>query len=326
MASSALTHLAAQAAESIVLLQFGSAYGIGFVASDDGMVVTSLHVVMGEKKVTAHLADGRRVDVREVGGMDTKRDLAVLKLEVPGLSALPRGPKRLVEEGTQVIVFGMVEDGQRTRWSEARVSAVQVLGGWLTIYRLEGELPPDASGGPLLSASGELLGVVTVAETEDGMAVLGVPLKYLTPMLEQKIFRPLTALTAPRKQPPKREIPEHPITILEGSSASGLELMMESIASAISIGAPAYNQGNIEACYRVYRETARRLIAQHDNCPGPRRALEQGLRRAAAMKEVDARAWAMRDAFDGLMAVMEKFFKAHAAAARKAKARPKLLN
>lgn len=320
--------VAAQAADSIVLLQFGKAYGIGFVASDDGMVVTSLHVVMGEKKVTAHLADGRKVDVRQVGGLDTKRDLAVLKLEVPGLPSLPRGPKRLVEEGTPVIVFGMVEEGQRTRWTQAKVSAVQVLGGWLTIYRLEGELPPDASGGPLLSATGEVLGVVTVAETEDGTAVLGVPLKYVTPMLDEKVFRPLTALAPPRRTAAatKREIPEHPITILEGSSASGLEVMMEAIASAISVGAPAYNQGNIEACYRVYRETARRLIAEHANCPGPRKALEQGLRRAAAMKDVDARAWAMRDAFDGLMSVMEKFFKAHASALKKAKSKPKLLN
>jgi serine protease Do len=322
-----VNHVAAQAADSIVLLQFGKAYGIGFVASDDGLIVTSLHVVMGEKKVTAHLADGRKVDVRQVGGLDTKRDLAVLKLEVPGLPSLPRGPKRLVEEGTPVIVFGMVEEGQRTRWTQAKVSAVQVLGGWLTIYRLEGELPPDASGGPLLSATGEVLGVVTVAETEEGTAVLGVPLKYVTPMLDEKVFRPLTALAPPRRPTSaKREIPEHPITILEGSSASGLETMMESIASAISVGAPAYNQGNIEACYRVYRETARRLIAEHENCPGPRKALEQGLRRAAAMKDVDARAWAMRDAFDGLMVVMEKFFKAHASAMKKAKAKPKLLN
>ncbi len=326
MAPSSLNTLAAQVAESIVLLQFGNAYGIGFVASDDGLVVTSLHVVLGEKKVTAHLADGRKLDVRQVGGLDTKRDLAVLKLEAPGLPALKHGPKRLVEEGTPVIVFGMVDDGQRTRWTQAKVSAVQVLGGWLTIYRLEGELPPDASGGPLLSATGELLGVVTVAETEDGMAVLGVPLKYVMPMLDEKVFRPLTALAPPRRSAPRREIPEHPITILEGSSASGLEAMMEAIASAISVGAPAYNQGNIEACYRVYRETAKRLVAEHDNCPGPKKALELGLRRAAAMKDADGRAWAMRDAFDGLMAVMEKFFKAHAAALKKAKAKPKLLN
>ncbi|MBS1150244.1 MAG: HtrA protease/chaperone protein [Myxococcaceae bacterium] len=324
---SALNSVAAQAAESIVLLQFGKAYGIGFLASGDGLVVTSLHVVMGEKKVTAHLADGRKIDVRQVGGLDTKRDLAVLKLEVPGLPSLPRGPKRLVEEGTPVIVFGMVEQGQRTRWAPAKISAVQVLGGWLTIYRLEGELPADASGGPLVSATGEVLGVVTVAQTEEGTAVLGVPLKYVTPMLDERVFRPLTALAPPKRAPAaRREIPEHPITILEGSSASGLEVMMESIASAISIGAPAYNQGNIEACYQVYRETARRLIATHQNCPGPRRALEQGLRRAAAMKDVDARAWAMRDAFDGLMAVMEKFFKSHGSAMKKAKVNPKLLN
>ncbi len=322
----AVNTVAAQAADSIVLLQFGKAYGIGFVASDDGLIVTSLHVVMGEKKVTAHLADGRKVDVRQVGGLDTKRDLAVLKLEVPDLPSLPRGPRRLVEEGTPVIVFGMVEDGQRTRWAEAKVSGVQVLGGWLTIYRLEGELPPDASGGPLLSATGEVLGVVTVAETEDGTAVLGVPLKYVTPMLDEKVFRPLTALAPPRRLTTRREVPEHPITILEGSSASGLEQMMEAIASAISMGAPAYNQGNIDACYRVYRETARRLIAEHENCPGPRKALEQGLKRAATLKDVDARAWAMRDTFDGLMAVMEKFFKAHVSSLKKSKSKPKLLN
>ncbi len=323
----AVNLVAAQAADSIVLLQFGKAYGIGFVASDDGLVVTSLHVVMGEKKVTAHLADGRKVDVRQVGGLDIKRDLAVLKLDVPGLVSLPRGPRRLVEEGTSVIVFGMVDECQRTRWTQAKISAVQVLGGWLTIYRLEGDLPTDASGGPLLSSSGEVLGVVTVAETEDGPAVLGVPLKYVTPMLDEKVFRPLAALATPRRLPPAiREVPEHPITILEGSSASGLEQMMESIANAISVGAPAYNQGNIDACYRVYRETARRLIADYENCPGPRKALEHGLRRAAAMKDVDARAWAMRDAFDGLMVVIEKFFRAHGSASKRGKTKPKLLN
>src|SRR5947209_5176960 len=113
MSSSSLNTLAAQAAESIVLLQFGNAYGIGFIVSDEGHVVTSLHVVMGEKRVTAHLADGRKLEVRQVGTIDSRRDLAVLKLDAGGLRSLPRGPRRLVEEGTPVIVFGMVEDGQR---------------------------------------------------------------------------------------------------------------------------------------------------------------------------------------------------------------------
>lgn len=76
------------------------------------------------------------------------------------------------------------------------------------------------------------------------------------------------------------------------------------IIHAIGVGAPAYNAGDIEACYRVYRETAESITREIGGAPG---CAEIGLLLGRALDEAaklgpDSAAWALRRAFDHLLA------------------------
>jgi hypothetical protein len=103
--------------------------------------------------------------------------------------------------------------------------------------------------------------------------------------------------------PTRRQVPVHDLAILDGCPDSSLVETFGAIRAAIAIGAPLYNQDNHEGCFRVYEGTALRL--QRDlACEGLRRALAAGLERAAAVDDYAAKAWALRDAFDGVMDVL----------------------
>ena len=83
--------------------------------------------------------------------------------------------------------------------------------------------------------------------------------------------------------------------------------IVTSIAQAIEIGAPLYNQKTkqgYEACFRVYEGTALRYANANDvACKGVRAAFGDGLLRAKTLDSYKEKAWAMRDAFDGLINV-----------------------
>lgn len=313
-----------EAAASVVLLEFQQSYGLGFVAPN-GRIVTCFHVVADEPEIVAHLADGRVLPVQAVCALDSRRDLAVLDVGLLDATPVKAGGTRLAEEGQPVYVFGMVSGEGRARWVDAQLAAVQVVGASLTVYSLTGEVPPDASGGPLVGADGTALGVVTVAETDDGVVTLGVPWKYLEPLLRQNQELPLSVLSADSRKPPRREVPEHPLSLLEGSAPAGLEATTDTIAEAIRLGAPAYNEGDVARCFSIYAETAKRLIDTRDDCAGVQTALRAGLARASAMSDVDHQAWAMRDAFDGLLLVIEKYLRTNLTPVRKT-GKPPMLN
>jgi hypothetical protein len=308
----------------VVLLEFQQSYGLGFVAPN-GRIVTCFHVVADEPEIVAHLADGRVLPVQAVCALDSRRDLAVLDVGLLDATPVKAGGTKLAEEGQPVYVFGMVSGEGRARWVDAQLTAVQVVGASLTVYSLTGEVPPDASGGPLVGADGTALGVVTVAETDDGVVTLGVPWKYLEPLLRQNQELPLSVLSADSRKPPRREVPEHPLSLLEGSAPAGLEATTDTIAEAIRLGAPAYNEGDVARCFSIYAETAKKLIDTRDDCAGVQTALRAGLARASAMSDVDQQAWAMRDAFDGLLLVIEKYLRTNLTPAR-ATGKPPLRN
>jgi hypothetical protein len=79
------------------------------------------------------------------------------------------------------------------------------------------------------------------------------------------------------------------------------------LASAIEEGAPQYNGGNFAGCYETYVGAALNLERRlPKTCAGPVRALADGRATARGFDQVSEQAWAMRDAFDGLLEVVAR--------------------
>lgn len=312
------------AAAAVVLLEFQHSYGLGFVAPN-GRIVTCFHVVADEPQITAHLADGRILPVQSVCAVDSRRDLAVLDVGLLDVKPVKAPETKLALEGQAVFIFGMVAGEGRARWVDAELSSVQVVGASLTVYTLSGDVPADASGGPMVATDGVVLGVVTVAKSDEGIATLAVPWKYVEPLLLQHLALPLSALSVGGRKPLQRQVPHHGAAVFEGCSLSSLILISEIITEAIRVGASVYNGGDRTRCFAIYEQTARKLIESCDDCSGAQTALRAGLARASSMPDVDNKAWAMRDAFDGLLLAIEKYMRVKGGAVKKP-SKPTLLN
>ncbi len=108
-----------------------------------------------------------------------------------------------------------------------------------------------------------------------------------------------------------REVPVYPARVLEGCSTEDLALLEEGISMAVAHGAPLCgSDGDMAACVDVYEHSARVLAASLPaSCAGPTRALELGASVTGARATPDAaqaRAAALRSAFDGLMEALDR--------------------
>jgi serine protease Do len=289
---------------------------VGLVASPQGYIVTKQHVVAGADQVHVLLADEHLLQVDEVVALDEKRDLAVLRLPAHGLEALQLAPDVHPGEGDALFIL-LPAGGGMMGLLETRVHAVQVLDETLTFLELEAALPEDASGGPVLDASGAIVGVATCAIADGRPVTIVIPSRYVLPLVEQPGVLPLSTLSLARAQASRqRSVPTHPLTLLEGCAADSVEDIALAIVQAIQMGAPAYNQGDPASCYRLYARTAERLILERTDCPGAQTALREGLQQCERLDDVDSRAWALRDTFDGLLQVIDRWLQAQAAFAR----------
>jgi hypothetical protein len=107
--------------------------------------------------------------------------------------------------------------------------------------------------------------------------------------------------------PVKRDIPHHDVKMLAGCSDADLHGIVEKIDDAVEIGAPRYNRGDFQGCYDTYAATAKAIEAElPKTCAGPIAALRAGRDKAAKLATSSERAWAMRDAFDGLIDVIQR--------------------
>ena len=138
--------------------------GSGFVAAP-GLVVTNAHVVAGVAQPLVQA--GSRITASQVLLFDPSFDLAVLR--VPGLTAkpLPLDPGT-VGRGTPAAVLGYPQGGPFTV-DAAGVMALfeaqgrDIYGRGLTlrnVYEIDARVEPGNSGGPLVLADGQVIGVV----------------------------------------------------------------------------------------------------------------------------------------------------------------------
>lgn len=150
--------------------------GSGVIISPDGYVVTNNHVIEGAKKLKVKLADGRAFDGRVIGS-DPATDVALIKIEADNLPTIPFGSSDDLRLGEWVLAIGYPMDLQSTITAGIVSAKARSLGAIDNRYGIESFIQTDAavnpgnSGGALVNARGELVGINTIIKTSTGSYV-----------------------------------------------------------------------------------------------------------------------------------------------------------
>jgi serine protease Do len=134
--------------------------GSGFIVSPDGYIVTNAHVVDGASEVTVKLTDRREFTAKVIGA-DKRTDIALIKIDATSLPALDINAKPAIKRGEWVVAIGS-PFGFESSVTAGVVSGVHRAlpdGQMVPFIQTDAAVNPGNSGGPLLNAAGQVVGV-----------------------------------------------------------------------------------------------------------------------------------------------------------------------
>ena len=200
--------------------------GSGFITRASGLIFTNEHVVRGADQVAVTLPDGRSYKGKVLGG-DPLTDVAVVKVVADKLPVAALGDSDRLRPGEWAIAIGN-PFGLNNTVTAGIISAVGRLnaisdGQRVPYIQTDAAVNPGNSGGPLINAAGQVIGINTAIRTAPGGGLsfavpinlakriaqqivstgqashpfIGVQLMDLTPQLAREINATNTTCTVP---------------------------------------------------------------------------------------------------------------------------------
>ena len=183
---------------------FGQSYdsaaaGTGIIATADGYIITNKHVIDGANEVTVILDDGTTYEDVEVVATDPLNDVAFLKIDdVSDLIAATLGDSKTIQVGQQVIAIGnalgeyqntvtagiISGTGRSVTASDSNGSNVETL---TDMIQTDAAINSGNSGGPLVNAAGEVIGINTATSTSAENMGFAIPISSVKGMLAQLV-------------------------------------------------------------------------------------------------------------------------------------------
>jgi len=157
--------------------------GTGFIVSPDGLIATNLHVIGEARPITVELPDKRKLPVKVVHASDRGLDLALLKVDAKDLPALSLADSDKVEDGQPIVVLGNPL-GLKHSVVTGVISGRREMDG-RQMLQIAMPIERGNSGGPVLDAEGDVLGVVTMKSLVTENLGFAVSVNHLKPLLEK---------------------------------------------------------------------------------------------------------------------------------------------
>ncbi len=176
-----------------------SAAGTGVIVTSDGYILTNKHVINGASKVTVILDDGTTYENVEVVATDPLNDIAFLKIkDVSDLPAATLGDSKTISVGQQVIAIGnalgeyqnsvtsgiISGTGRSVTAADSNGSNVETL---TDMIQTDAAINSGNSGGPLVNAAGEVIGINTATSSTAENMGFAIPISSVKGMLAQLV-------------------------------------------------------------------------------------------------------------------------------------------
>lgn len=161
--------------------------GTGFIINPEGYILTNHHVVDGADRLMVRLTDGRNLRARPIGS-DPDTDIALIKVDSPRPFAYaPLGDSDELRVGEWVVAIGNPLAYEHT----VTVGVVSFIGRKLFDTSLDHYIQTDAainfgnSGGPLINARGEVIGINAAISSRAANIGFAVPINQASLILPQ---------------------------------------------------------------------------------------------------------------------------------------------
>ena len=165
--------------------------GSGFITRSDGLIFTNQHVVEGADRVSVTLPDGRRFRGKVLGG-DPLTDVAVVKVVADKLPVTPLGDSNDLKPGEWAIAIGnpLGLNNTVTAGIISAVDRTNALGSGQRVpyIQTDAAVNPGNSGGPLINAAGQVIGINTAIRKAPGAGLsFAIPINLAKRIAQQII-------------------------------------------------------------------------------------------------------------------------------------------
>jgi S1-C subfamily serine protease len=193
-----LEELASHATPAVVLIDVktasGSRQGSGFIVDPSGRIVTNHHVIRDARSARVKLASGDVYDQVQILADDPRRDIAILQIAGFDLPSLAMGNSDSLRVGSPVVLIGSPL-GLENTVSTGIVSGRRQEAEGYQLIQVSAPASSGSSGGPLLTGSGDVMGIA-VSQMEAGQNLnFAVPINYVRGLLDHLGAQPLGVLT-----------------------------------------------------------------------------------------------------------------------------------